>query len=325
LTVYLLGVAKMKNSKKQNGNLGVNKIGKSIRRNYFRQTLDFGNNIITSGRHHYPQPKVYFIDKGDFKSFVQHITGKNSTGEPPARFTRLQQNRPPPLSIGRPPVLGQVPAAPSQAPYHPRPEPLKPIIGPSVVDNSCTNVVESPIYAFMRNFQNSMVNFDNSRGNQFQPYPPQSQVLNDVNVQSQSIIQHQHYLMNGSTQPLNGFHLSQINVSNQHVNGFPSSVSFNATNPTLPANASNQLMNDFPSSQTNGPLPPTSELLLSSPTSNMNLLFPQSSDDTLLSPTIFSSSPSLEYPFYPHLANMISSSGPLSSTFCRHFSFLRKS
>jgi hypothetical protein len=218
------------------------------------------------------------------------------------------------LSIGRPPVPVQVPVAPQHAPYHPLPGPLKPIIGPSVVDNSCTNIVESPISAFMRNFQNSTMNFDNSRGNQFQSYPPQSQVLNDVNVQLQSIIQSQpqHYPMNGSNQLVNGFHLSQLNGSNQHVNGFPSLVSFNATNPTLPVNASNQLMNDFPSSQTNGPLSPTSEFLLSSPTSNINLLSPQSLDNTLLSPSIFYSSPSLEYPFYSHLSNMISSSGPPS-------------
>jgi len=297
--VYLLGVANMENSKKQNGNLGVKRRGKNIRRNYFQRTIDFANNIITSGRHHYPEPKVHYINKDDFKSFVQHITGKNSTGEPPARFTKLQQNRPQPLSIGRPPVPVQVLVAPSQAPYHPLLGPLKPIIGPSVVDNSCTNIVESPMSAFMRNFQNSTMNFDNSRGNQFQSYPPQSQVLNDVNVQLQSIIQSQpqHYPMNGSNQP---------------VNGFPSLASFNATNPTLSVNASNQLMNDFPSSQTIGPLSPTSEFLLSSPTSNINLLSPQSLDNTLLSPNIFSSSPSLEYPFYPHLPNMISSSGPLS-------------
>ncbi|RHN61728.1 hypothetical protein MtrunA17_Chr4g0039771 [Medicago truncatula] len=96
--------------------------------------------------------------------------------------------------------------------------------------------VESLVSAFMRNFQNSTMNFDNSRGNQFQSYPPQSQVLNNVNIQLHSIIQSQpqHYPMNGS---------------NQHVNGFPSLASFNANNPTLPVNASNQLMNDFPSSQ----------------------------------------------------------------------------
>jgi len=320
----------MENSKKHNGNLGVNGKGKNIRRNYFQRTIDFGNNIITSGRHHYPQPKVHYIDKEYFKSFVQHITGKNFTGEPPAQFTRLQRNRPPPLSIGRPPVPVQVPIAPSQAPNHPLPGPLKPIIGPSVVDNSCTNIAESSISAFMRNFQNSTMNFDSSRRNQFQPYPTQSQVLNNVNVQSQSIIQSQpqHYPMNGSNQLVNGFHLSQINGINQHVNGFPSSVPFNATNPTLSGNASNPLMNDFPSSQTNDPQSPTFEFLLSSPTSNMYLLSPRYSDNTLLSPSLFSSPPSLEYPFYPHLQNGISSFGPpspLSAGIFPSFASLKRS
>jgi len=104
--VSFRGCKNGKFKKKQNGNLGVNRKGKNIRRNYFQRTIDFGNNIITSGRHHYSQPKVHYINnKDDFKSFVQHITGKkNSTGEPPAQFTRLQRIRPPPLSIGRPPV-----------------------------------------------------------------------------------------------------------------------------------------------------------------------------------------------------------------------------
>ncbi|XP_024628848.1 protein HAIKU1-like [Medicago truncatula] len=245
----------MEKSKKLNENLGVNKIGKTIKNNPFQQTNDFGNNIITSGGYPYSMPKDKFYNK----------------------------NRPPPLSIVRPPVPVQATSyvAPPQPPYNAPPRhPLQPINDPHLVDSQ-NNLVESPISAFMRDFQDYMKNYDNStRSNQFQSYPSQSQVLNNNNVQSQQ----QHYPMGNNNQLVNCFHTSQANGSNQLVNGFaPSqtylsnpSVSLNATNPNIPMNVSSQLVTGFPSSQTTDPLSSTSEFLSPSPTNNLNLLSPPS-------------------------------------------------
>jgi hypothetical protein len=237
----------MENSKKLNENLGVNKIGKTIKKNPFQQTDDFSNNIITSDRYPYSMPKdeFYNVQKDEFKSFAQQITGKHSNASnSQAQVTRLQKNRPPPLSIVRPPVSVQATSfvAPPHAPNNTPPgHPLQPITGPHLV-SSQNNLVESPISAFMRNFQDYMRNYDNSTGsNQFQSYPPQSQVLNNNNVQSQPIIQsqQQHYHMGNNNQLVNYFHLSQANGSNQLVNGFAPSQTY-VSNPLVPLNATNQ-------------------------------------------------------------------------------------
>jgi len=322
----------MENSKKLNENLGVNKIRKTIKKNPFQQTNDFGNNIITSGSYPYSMPKdeFYIVQKDEFKSFIQQITGKQSNApNSQAQVTRLQKNRPPPLSIVRPPVRVQATTsvAPPQAPYNAlHGHPLQPITDPHLVDSSQNNLVESPISAFMRNFQDYMRNYDNStRSNQFQSYPPQSQVLNNSNVQSQPIIQsqQQHYPMSCNNQLVNCFHLSQANGSNQLVNGFAPSqtyvsnplVSLNATNPNFPMNVSSQSVTCFPSSQITGPQSTTSEFLLPSPTNNMNLLSPQSPYRPPLSPNMFSLPSSPEHPFAPHLQNVILSPDPPSPLF----------
>jgi len=301
----------MENSKKHNDNLGLNKTRKNIRNSYFQQKIDFGNDITASSRHLYPHSNFYEVRQEEFKSFVQNVTGKQSNQpKSQAKVTRLQKNRPAPLSIVRSPIPVQVsvPAPPPMGAYNSLSgHPVQPITGPPFVYNSKNNLIESPISAFMRKFQDSMMNYDNSRGNQVQPYPHQPQVFTNLDVQYQPIIPYQesHYLMNGSNRLVNDFHTSQTNDNNQLVNGFPStqenmsnpSMSLFDTNPNFLVN-NNQLVNGFPSSQTNGPESPTSEFLLSSPNSNMNFLSPSPS--------------SPEYPFYPHLQNQILSPDPLS-------------
>ncbi|KEH29711.1 hypothetical protein MtrunA17_Chr4g0025161 [Medicago truncatula] len=243
----------------------------------------------------------------------QLVNGFPSSPKYQENVTRLQKIRPPPLSTVRIPISVKVPAPvpPSQAPYNALlGHHVQPITRPSLVYNSQNNLVESPVSSFMRNFQDPTLNLGNSRGNQFQLWPPQPKVFNNINVQHQPIIQSQEHLypMNGSNQVVNGFHSSQTNGSNQLVNGFPStqtnvsnpSVFLNATSSTLPMNISNQLVNGYSSSQTE-PLSQTSEFMLTSPKSNMNHISPQSPHRPLLSPSLFSSPSSPEYPFYSHL------------------------
>jgi hypothetical protein len=230
----------MENSQKHSVSLGVNQIGTNNRNISFQQTIDFGNNIISSDRHLYPYSDFYVVHKDEFKSFIQHITGKKSNAV-------------------RPPVLvqGSAPVPPSQALYNALPaHPMQPITGNHLVDNSQSNLVEFPISGLMRNSQDQLpLNIGNLGGNQL--YPNQSQVFNNVNVQYHPIIKSQehYYPTNGSKQFVNDFHSSQTNVNNQILNGFPStqtnvanpSISHDGTNQIFDININNQLVNGFPS------------------------------------------------------------------------------
>jgi hypothetical protein len=292
----------MENFKKHSESLSVNNKGKNVGENSFQHKIDFDNDIITTSRHLYPYSNFYEVHRDEFKTFIQHITGNQSnSAKPHTKVTRLQKNRPPPLSIVRPPVLVQVsdPLPPSKAPYNAFPgHHVQSVTGPPLVNNSQNNLDESPISAFMRNFQESNMNFGNSEGNTFQPYPHQPQLFNNINVQYQPITQSQEYYypMNGSDQLVAGSSSTQKDVSNI-------SVPFDPTNPTFPMNDNNQLLNGFPSSQTNGPRSLTSEFLLPSLESNMNFLSSESLYSPQLSPSLFSLLSSPEYPFCPYLQN----------------------
>ncbi|CAK8561755.1 unnamed protein product [Lathyrus sativus] len=297
----------------QNENLGVNKIGKTIKKNSSQQTIDFG-----SGRHHYPQPKIHHIHRDDFKSFVMKTTGRESNRptRTQSEFTRLQQNRPPPLANVQPLVRFPMQPQPPRVPYINglAVPPLQQISGPPVFNNSWSNFVESPISAFMRKFQESE-NYcggggDASRGNQFQPYPPpppQQQMINNVNVNDQ--FQQQYFSI--QTQMVNNVeHYNLSSASNQTFPNPNPSISLNvASNQTFPMNNGNQFLNGFPQSQTNCSMSPTSEYLLASTTQKLNVQSPQR---PLLSPSIFSSPSSPDYPFKPYLHNEILSPEPPS-------------
>jgi len=85
---------------------------------------------------------------------------------------------------------------------------------------------------------------DNLRGNLFQLYPIQTQILNNVNVHFQPKIYPQHYYPNFAT------HVIRIIESKQRLYMFLLNplVSLNATNKNLSMNSSNLLVNGFPSS-----------------------------------------------------------------------------
>ncbi|XP_050918104.1 protein HAIKU1 [Lathyrus oleraceus] len=311
----------------KNENMSVNKIGKTIKKNSSQQSIDFGNNGITSGRHHYPQQKIHHIHKDDFKSFVMQATGRESNGptRTQSEFTRLQQNRPPPLANVRPLNRFSMQPPSPQVPYINGlvVPPLQPISGPPIFDHSWNNFVESPISTFTREFQDLTNHYDGgaSRGNQFQSYPspPQQPLINNVNVNLQ--FQPQYFPI--QTQMVNNVeHYNLSSANNQTFSNPNPSMSMNvASNQTFSMNTGNQFLNNFPLSQANYSMSSTSEYLLTSPTQKVNVQSPQSPYMPLLSPRIFSSPSSPDYPFEPYLHNEILSSEPPSSLYAGIFPF----
>ncbi|URD95313.1 VQ motif [Musa troglodytarum] len=152
----------------QQQHLGVNKLGKNIRKSPLHQHPP---PPLPQQQQPPPQPQVYNISKNDFRSIVQQLTGTpsrdNSPAPPPPRprppqprpsSTRLQKIRPPPLApIARPPPP---PLAGS------RPPPRYPAAaGPAWAD--------SPVSAYMRYLESSLLSSDTSR----QPHPQPQQHL----------------------------------------------------------------------------------------------------------------------------------------------------
>lgn len=265
--------------------LGVNKLGKNIRKSPLHQP-NFGN----SNRQQ-TQPQVYNISKNDFRNIVQQLTGSPSQepqpvpphnpSRPPSM--RLQRIRPPPLTpINRPPNPtipgpgpGPIPAQPPPpyVPYnsnnnsntfvrpppqvgHPLPSQMPPYF-PG--DSAWPNTAESPISAYMRYLQTDST-------------PKQAQGLPQVMAHPQS----QYVAAQPQHQP-------------------PSSAGL------------------LPNPRGNGPplLPsPTSQFLLSSPSSFLNLLSPRS-PYPLLSPGFQFPSPiTPNFSFSPMAQSGILGPGP---------------
>ncbi|XP_077244820.1 VQ motif-containing protein [Tasmannia lanceolata] len=159
------------NQNRHNEHLGVNKMGKNIRKSPLHQP-NFGNPNPKQP----PQPQIYNISKNDFRNIVQQLTGSPSQDPPPIPphnppkppSMRLQKIRPPPLTT-RPPIP-QPPVAPAQfnnnmnpnanpnspffgRPGHPSFPPMPPV---TPVDSIWSNTADSPISAYMRYLQNSI-------------------------------------------------------------------------------------------------------------------------------------------------------------------------
>ncbi|XP_050238826.1 protein HAIKU1 [Mercurialis annua] len=257
----------MDNSKnrQQNDLLGVNKIGKNIRKSPLHQP-----NFVNNANRQQPQPQVYNISKNDFRNVVQQLTGSPSQeplplprppqNPPKPQSMRLQKIRPPPLTpVNRPhiPPPAQPPAPlPPPAPFNnhfgrpgqfgQQPPPMMPPM-PSG-DTAWANTAESPISAYMRYLQTSIME-PSPRGLQTQPSLQQPQAQGPGYYQPQP--------------PPSGLH------PNPHMPALPS-PRYNGPVPPFP---------NHPSPQMNGPggLPsPTSQFLLPSPTAYMNLLSPRS-------------------------------------------------
>ncbi|KAL3743408.1 hypothetical protein ACJRO7_018671 [Eucalyptus globulus] len=264
----------MDNSRnRQNDTLGVNKMGKNIRKSPLHQP-NFANNnnnnnaAAANNNNHpnnaarqQPQPQVYNISKNDFRSIVQQLTGSPSqdplprppNNPPKPQSMRLQKIRPPPLGpMNRPhmPPPAAIPAAPPPVPYNnsfarppqygqPSPTPMPPM---EPRDPFMQNTTESPISAYMRYLQTSI--FDNSpAGIQAPPH-----LLQQVPGQVQNHPPPAGLLHNPSVPP----------------------PRMSGPMPPMP---------NLPSPQMNGPalLPsPTSQYLLPSPNSYFNYLSPRS-------------------------------------------------
>lgn len=168
---------------RQNDQLGVNKIGKNIKKSPLHQPPQ-----------PQPQPHVYNISKNDFRCIVQQLTGsplRESFPLPPPpqnpptpQNTRLQKIRPVALTqINRPYVPAPVVAQSTHnLAVRPPPQPLpygsEPMMGHG--DQLWSNTAESPVSVYMRYLQSSLGD-SGSNGNQMQPSheyqprpPPQS-------------------------------------------------------------------------------------------------------------------------------------------------------
>uniref|UniRef100_A0A2N9EDP4 VQ domain-containing protein n=1 Tax=Fagus sylvatica TaxID=28930 RepID=A0A2N9EDP4_FAGSY len=223
-------------------------MGKNIRKSPLHQP-NFANNPARQQ----PQPQVYNISKNDFRNIVQQLTGSPSqeplprppNNPPKPQSMRLQRIRPPPLTpIHRPHIPPPVPvhAAPPPMMYNnsfarpgqfgqPSPTPLQQL---TPGDSNWANTAESPITAYMRYLQNSIMD-PGPRGNPTQPQL--QQVPGQIHAQPHSTAL----------------------LPNPHMPAFPS-PRMNGPPPPMPS---------FPSPQMNGPglLPsPTSQFLLPSPT-----------------------------------------------------------
>lgn len=245
---------------RHNDHLGVNKIGKNIRKSPLHQP-NFANNAARQQPQ--PQPQVYNISKNDFRNIVQKLTGSPSQeplprppqNPPKPQSMRLQRIRPPPLTPinNRPVIPPPAPhpsAPPPVVPYNnnfmrpqfgqPSPTPMPPF---PHGDSMWANTAESPISAYMRYLQSSMLD-PTPRGNQAQPQPQgpgqsQSQAPSTGLLPNPSMPSHPPPRMNGPVPPAPNLPHPPVNV------------------PAL-----------LPS--------PTSQFLLPSPTGYMNLLSPRS-------------------------------------------------
>ncbi|KAJ0802508.1 putative VQ motif-containing protein/14 [Helianthus annuus] len=272
-----------------NDYLGVNKIGKNIRKSPLHQPN------FTNPARQPPQPQVYNINKNDFQSIVQQLTGSPSRHSqeplprPPQNAHRPQRSRPSsltPLNVTRPrmpvhhapvqqhippnrPLNGPVSGAVAyngsnlaRPPHHGQQRP------PSGDHTGWSNTAESPISAYMRYLQHSII--DPAQGppqpnQQTHPqYQQNSQAQNQTQMQGQQQQQQSSGLLPYPLQPP---------LPSPRMYGGPPL-------PPLPSPRMNGPPPPLPSPRMNGPPPPlpspTSQFLLPSPSGYLNLLSPLS-------------------------------------------------
>ncbi|KAL3499894.1 hypothetical protein ACH5RR_038987 [Cinchona calisaya] len=301
--------------------LGINKMGKNIKKSPMHQP-----NFSNTARQQ-PQPQVYNINKNDFRNIVQQLTGspshhqeppvpRPSQNPPKPASMRLQKIRPPPLTpINRPPMAMQPPVPvpgptqpPAGVPYNnnfarpPLPQygqPSPTILPPFTPGDAWRNTAESPISAYMRYLQNSIID-SGPRPAYPQPYPhslPQGPGQNQAQPSASGLLPNPHMPpllssrmnmpplpspgMNGPP-PLPSPRMSgPPSLPSPRMNGPPPFPSPRMNGPPpFPSPRMNGPPPSLPSPRTNGPPPllpsPTSQFLLPSPTGFLNLFSPRS-------------------------------------------------
>lgn len=145
--------------------LGVNKIGKNIRKSPPPQPPYFANPARQP-----PYPQVYTINKNDFRNTVQRLTGSPSHHqEPPPGAHRSSPNPAPTIRMQRirPPSLAPITVYRPQLPPIPAAQYGQPPAMASGEHMGCANAAESPISAYMRYLQHSVLD-----SGQTPPPPP---------------------------------------------------------------------------------------------------------------------------------------------------------
>ncbi|CAH8254320.1 unnamed protein product [Arabidopsis lyrata] len=244
-----------------NDQLGVNKIGKNIKKSPLHQpNFSIGIDPLMLQ----PQPQGYNISKNGFRSIVQQLTGSRSHESlpQPQQNTRLQKIGPvAQIQINRPCVPPPVMAQPThelvaRPPMHPLPHGSQSIMGHG--DQFGSNTAESSASAFMC-YRQSSLGDSGPNGNQMQPtdeYQQQPQVQ-------------------GQAQPH-----PLLQLHNHHSLRFNGSARDTPILPTPKFDSPPQQMynSSLPSPRFNGRgiLPtPTSQYLVQSPTTYQNLLSPR--------------------------------------------------
>ncbi|XP_020596834.1 protein HAIKU1-like [Phalaenopsis equestris] len=156
--------------------LGVNKLGKSIRKSPLHQPNFHKLPPPATATPPPPPPQVYNISKSDFRTIVQRLTGspaRDPAGpvnvsaqarppQPKPPSSRLMKIRPPPLNpISRPPPLPLQSSAPNQ---NPNPNPgfyPRPAQSPAALTGAAWT--DSPVSAYMRYLETSLLSADSSR------------------------------------------------------------------------------------------------------------------------------------------------------------------
>ncbi|KAM0935666.1 putative VQ motif-containing protein/14 [Dioscorea sansibarensis] len=169
----------------RNPHLGINKLGKNIRKSPLHQP-----NSISRPPHPHPhlqaappppppappqqpQPQVYNISKNDFRSIVQQLTGTPSRDPLPQPSPRPPPPKPPSQRLQRirPPPLNPI-ARPLPPPPPPPPNPA--FTRPAGAPWHAGPPAESPVTAYMRYLEQSMLHSDGAHHTPLVPphHPP---------------------------------------------------------------------------------------------------------------------------------------------------------
>ncbi|CAN8316366.1 unnamed protein product [Cochlearia groenlandica] len=276
---------------RQNDHLGVNKIGKNIRKSPLHQPSFSANaNANSLAARPQAQPQVYNISKNDFRSIVQQLTGspsRESLPRPPPQNnppkppnSRLHRIRPAPLTqLNRPSVPLPAMAPQQQHSHLARPLPpqtyipqgtqqQQPMMGQG--NQFWSNTAESPISEYMRYLQSSLGDSAPS-GNQMQPsheqrpYMPGHEHQPNMPSQPQAQAQHQPQIqprmmpgpqprinMQSPLQPYQYLPPPGLVPSPLPSNLPPPQFSGPFVTPSLPSPRFNQMYNGLPSPRYNG-------------------------------------------------------------------------